>query len=42
MITDDQEFRRHILDCVESVPMVPPIDTFEFIRGLCIVSIYSL
>lgn len=42
MITDDQEFTRNILDCVESVPRVPTIDAFEFIRGLFIVSNYSL
>lgn len=42
MITDDWEFTRNTLDCVESVPRAPTIDAFEFIRGLFIVSNYSL
>lgn len=33
---------RGILDCLESVPRVPTIDAFEFIRGLFTVSNYSL
>lgn len=42
MITDDQELMRNILDCVELVPGVPPLDAFESIRELCIVSRDSL